>query len=164
MEKRFTGLASRLRRKHALPFALRRDWVFVPQSVQPCNHYRRNPTVMATGPISYLGVAFAAALLIASSAAQAQSDSFTYETPKQRAADGVRDTIAQTSYRCARAIAFGDINGGVRKRSQINRDRRMLGCFNIILHSTWFPENAKLPLFERIVNKAIDDVIATGQL
>ena len=104
------------------------------------------------------------ALSITSGAALAKSDSFTYETPRQRAADDVRERIAQTSYRCARSIAFGDINGGVRKRSQIDRDPRMINCFNIILHSNWFSEKAKLPLFEKIVNKAIDDVIATGRL
>jgi hypothetical protein len=39
----------------------------------------------------------------------------------------------------------------------------MLNCSNITLHSKRFPENAKLPLFEKIVKKAIEDVIATGQ-
>jgi hypothetical protein len=134
------------------------------QSIQPSISRLRSSAAVPASPISYLGAALAVALLITSGAAQAQRDSFTYETPKQRAADNVRESIAQTSYRCARSIAFGDINGGVRKRSQIDRDPRMLNCFNIILHSRWFPENAKLPLFEKIVNRAIDDVIASGQL
>lgn len=116
-----------------------------------------------TTSISYLGKVLAVALSITSGAALAQSDGFAYETPRQRATDSARESIARTSYICARAIAFGDISGGVRTRSQINRDPRMLQCFNSILRSSWFPEKAKLPLFEQIVNKAIDDVIATGQ-
>ena len=46
-----------------------------------------------------------------------QSDSFSYN-PQRQAQEHVRAEIEASVYGCVRSIAFGDINGGSRRRTQ----------------------------------------------
>jgi hypothetical protein len=88
-------------------------------------------------------------------------DAFTYD-PQAVARAGVRNTIANSVYNCAKSYAFGDIQSGARSRRRIKNDPRLVNCLNYLRSSGWFKEREVYPLFDAIVDRAINDVIATG--
>lgn len=112
------------------------------------------------GKAAPLAMALIFAAVVLPPAASAQpGDTFHYD-PQAFARQQVRDQIVASVYGCAKSIAFGDINGGARSRSVVKRDPRLINCFNLLLNSNWFRREEKLPLWDKIIDRAIDAVIA----
>jgi hypothetical protein len=116
-------------------------------------------------------VAFAVTAIIAATClsptgtSAQEGDRFSYDPQRQaqeNARQQVRSTTADSVYVCVKAMVWGDIHGGARSRSVIRHDPRLVGCFGLLKSSNWFAEGEKRPLFDRMVDRAINEVIAGG--
>ena len=107
------------------------------------------------------GGLMATILLLATGASAQPGDDFAPYDPRKAAVEQTRQEIEQSTYRCVKAVAWGDIVSGVHKRSAIKNDLRLFECKNIL--APQFFSGREIPvIFERIVDSTVEELIAHG--